>query len=333
MEKDSCAKSTDRIPSRPPQGAYAAVARDDAVRRNSSSGGVFTLLAEEILSRGGVVYGAALSADCRTVEHIAVTSPDRLDALRGSKYVFSRIGDTYDAVRQQLDAGRPVLFTGTPCQVAGLYAALGGDRDGLYTQDVVCHGAPQPAFWEEYVVWREKEAGRALRQVSFREKSTGWKNYSVQFTFDDGTVYKRGHLQDPYMRGFLQDLTLRPACYHCRFKGTDRAADITLADLWNVQTLCPSLYDDLGTSLVLTRSDKGQALWEAVADRVKVETVDATAALNGNPAALRAAAEPPARTRFLKAADKYGLPRALQTFCKPPFKTRIKRFVRSLLGK
>ena len=251
---------------------YAAISRQEVQRARSSSGGVFALLAENMLAQGGAVYGAAMEPDL-TVRHLRITNTDDLPRLMGSKYVQSRMGDCYTRVRRDLAEGRSVLFTGTGCQVQGLLGYLGGPKDGLLTVDVICHGVPSEAVWQAYA----QDIG-ARPPISFRDKITGWQQYSVQL---NGKTHP--YRQDPYMRLFLSDVILRPSCYHCPAKGASRMSDLTLADFWGIQNVDPTMFDDQGTSLVLVHSAAGeQALAQIKPDLVlKTEPLDA--ALVGNP--------------------------------------------------
>ncbi len=288
---------------------YAAISRQDRQRAQSSSGGVFSLLAVKVLEQGGAVYGAVMEPDL-TVRHLRITNTDDLPRLMGSKYVQSRMGDCFARVRRDLAAGRGVLFSGTGCQVQGLLGYLGGPKPGLLTVDVICHGVPSEAVWQAYA----KAIGAQL-PLSFRDKSTGWQQYSVRL---NGTAHP--YRQDPYMRLFLSDVILRPSCYHCPAKGANRVSDLTLADFWGIQNVDPDMFDDKGASLVLVHSAAGeQALAQIRPDLVlKAEPVEL--ALAGNPSALHSAVEPKARAAFFaefekrqgnldygRAADKYCL--------------------------
>lgn len=285
-------------PSAEPE-AYAAYTTRENVRRASSSGGVFTLLAESILAGEGAVYGAAMTS-VDTAEHIRVSSPEELHRLRGSKYVQSRIGNTYRQVREDLRIGKTVLFTGTPCQIGGLKSFLGKDYPNLICMDFVCHGVPSETVWSRYVRYREKRAGRKAVRAEFRNKKYGWKEFSVVLEFSDGSVYTRSFGDDPFMRAYLHDLSLRPSCYDCAFKGCSREADITVADFWGIQRVDPEMDDDQGTSLLLIHSQKGQLLLQQIRGALRCRQVELTRALQGNPAVTESAQRPQARERFLE---------------------------------
>ena len=266
--------------------AYAAYSRDPQIRGSSSSGGVFTELSRYVLHRGGVVFGAAMDEGLQVV-HRCVETEEALSALRGSKYVQSSIGLTYRQVRQFLKEGRPVLFTGTPCQIGGLHRFLKQDYDNLITQDVVCHGVPSADVWKAYLKFREEQLGQQLQQVDFRKKVPGWRHYSLKLELADGTEYTCEAAQDPYMRAFVKDLSLRPSCYQCAFKGLHRCADITLADFWGVEHVCPEMDDDKGTSLVLLHTEKGRAVFAEIKEQLHVKPTDAKAAGAYNPAMVK----------------------------------------------
>jgi coenzyme F420-reducing hydrogenase beta subunit len=243
--------------------AYAAYAAEDALRAQSSSGGLFTLLAEEILSRGGYVAGAAFDEDL-SVRHILVDNVRDLEKLRGSKYVQSRMEDTYLCVKEQLQKGRPVLFTGVSCQVAGLKAYLGKEYENLYTVDVLCHGVPSPKVWEQYLREQEADHREKPAAVSFRDKRTGWRRSSISVKFADGAEYCRPGEENRYMQLFLRDICLRPSCHSCRFKSFPRLSDLTIGDAWGIEKQMPELDDDRGISLVMINTPKGHRFLQNV---------------------------------------------------------------------
>ena len=310
--------------------AYAVVNNDAVQHRSSSSGGVFVLLAEAILARGGVVFGAAFAEDFKGVAHIAVSTKAELYKLQQSKYLQSRIGDTYTEAKRLLDAGTPVLFTGTPCQIAGLFGYLGKEYDNLYTQDIVCHGVPSPEIWRQYLESLEKKKGARATSVEFRNKRYGWQAYRVRIAFENGKTYTRHHGEDLYMRGFLADLYLRSSCYRCECKGASRPADITLADFWGVAAAYPALYNAYGTSLVLAHSEKGRALLGEL-ESVKSDLVDLDIALRYNSAALAAVKENPKRALFWESLRERELMAVLKSMFPDTLVKKGKRIVKKMI--
>lgn len=306
------------------QKVFAARCNDDALRLSSSSGGVFSLLAEAVLAKGGVVFGAAVTENLE-VRHIAVTTREELSRLRGSKYVRSRLGDCYRQAKDALEAGKTVLFTGSPCQTGGLKSYLKKDYVNLICQDIVCHGAPMEWVWESYVNYREQQAGSKAVAVSFRDKVTGWETYSVTMDFADGSTYTSRVDRDPYMRAFLRELTLGKSCYQCAFKGLERQSDITLADLWGAAESCPQLYDGKGTSAVFIHTEKGLALWEEIAGGLQAVPITAEAVIRANPSMLKSVPMPKNREAFLEALKAGDFQQTVERFCPRP--SKLRRFI------
>jgi coenzyme F420-reducing hydrogenase beta subunit len=223
-----------------------------------------------------------------------------LGKFRGSKYVQSCIGDTYNQATGFLKQGRQVLFSGTPCQIAGLRSYLGKDYGDLICADIVCHGVPSPLVWQRYKMQMEERNQAKTEKISFRRKNCGWKIYSVSFSFDNNTEYIKPLTEDVYMKGFLRDLYLRPSCYECSFKTLNRQSDITLADFWGIQNVLPSFDDDKGTSLVLVNSSKGAEIFAAIADKISCREVDVNQAVSCNPSAIKSVDYNPKREKFFK---------------------------------
>ena len=221
----------------------------------SSSGGVFSHLAKQTLGCGGLVFGAVMNPDM-TVGHSEAETMDQVSAMRGSKYVQSDMYSSFEDARAYLEEGRKVLFTGTPCQIAGFKAYLGKEYEGLLTADIACHGVPSPGLWQKYVEALSLRSGSAVTDVRFRDKISGWRRYSFSYAAGGRTV-SVPYTKDPYMALFVQDMTLRPSCYDCPARGGRSGSDLTLADLWNVAETVPQMDDDKGVSLVLANTDKG----------------------------------------------------------------------------
>jgi len=309
----------------------AAINTNDSIRLNSSSGGIFTLLAEDIIAQGGVVFGAAYSEDYLRVEHICVDNKEELERIRGSKYVQSRISDTYKEVKQYLDSGRKVLFTGTPCQIGGLYSFLGANHDHLYTQDIICHGVPSPDIWTKYLQYHRQRAGSEIKKVLFRNKRSGWKSYSMQIVFINDSEYINDFHADPYMRAFLSNICLRPSCYNCSFKSINRQADITLADFWGVQNELPQFDDDRGTSLIMVHSGKGKEMLSRISHSIKMQEVCADVVKQYNSAAVHSVACNKNRSKFFKEVTCDNFDKVTNLYCKKSLWKRAKRKIKRLL--
>jgi coenzyme F420-reducing hydrogenase beta subunit len=253
-------------------------AKDEELRIESSSGGMFSIFAEKILAKGGIVYGVVLDDDMRAV-HTCTENSDCFSAMRGSKYIQSRINDSYKDIKKMLLEGRIVLFTGTPCQIAGLKSYLGREYDNLYTIDLLCHGVPSEKVWEKYIHKIEFENNAKVVRASFRKKVPGWRDYSMEITLDDSRIIRTVYKEDEFMKMFLSDICLRPSCYNCRFKNLERASDITIGDCWQVKNFMPDMDDDKGTSIIIIHSEKGMMLFDKIKTQIEYRLVDIDTAL------------------------------------------------------
>lgn len=307
--------------------AYAAINKEEPIRLKSSSGGIFSALATCVLGQGGVVFGAAFDGDFNVV-HKYIESVEELDCLRGSKYVQSKIGDSYRQAEGFLRTGRLVFFSGTPCQIEGLLSYLRKPYENLITQDLICHGVPSPMVWQKYVEYRCSRAGEQNpEEISFRAKNTGWKGFSTIFSFENGLQYTAVHDKDPMMQVFLKNLCLRPSCYDCAFKTKARRSDITLADFWGIQNVLPDMDDDKGTSLVIIQSKKGKTLFQKIEKSILVAEVDPNAAIAYNTAMIKSVSLPKKRDLFLKEITSKDFLKVQKKYCRIPLLAKIKRFV------
>ena len=305
--------------------AYAARGRDEEIRKESSSGGVFCLLAKEVIRRGGVVFGAGFDEHWE-VAHSYIEKTEDIRRFMGSKYVQSRVGDTYREAEAFLEQGRLVLYSGTPCQIYGLKAYLGKDSECLLTVDMVCHGVPSRKVWRDYLVYRAK--GRQITSVNFRDKTEGWGKSSLKIDFENGESYRECLQKDLYLQGFVQDIYLRPSCYECKFKGIKRDTDITLADFWGCERLLPEMFDDRGTSLVLLQSERGEKLWDAVGGLLDSRTVSTAEYEKYNPSLKESVPLTGRRKRFFADSSWENLERIVKRLDSiPKLVTRIKEVI------
>lgn len=277
--------------------AFAAWNADDQIRRHSTSGGAFTALAEYILEGGGVVYGAALDGK-QHLRHVACFRKEDLWHLRGAKYVQSDLGQTFREIREALKK-RPVLFSGTPCQVDGLYRFLGGKPENLTTCDLVCHGVPSPGVWEDMVRSMERRKGKAIQSVRFRDKVTGWKDSHLTLIYGDGTVDSAPLFATEYGRAFGRALFLRPCCHRCAYTNLNRPGDFTLGDFWGLGPDELPEQQTRGVSLLLVNSPHGSYLFDQLPLRRQVFPIERAVA--GNPRLAFPLAPPPDRAAFFAA--------------------------------
>lgn len=297
--------------------AYACYNKNLAIRIQSSSGGIFTLLAEEILSKGGVVFGASFNKTFE-VEHIMVEKIEELEKLRGSKYTQSKIGETYKKAKEILEEGRYVLFTGTPCQIEGLKSYLRKEYDKLYTQDIICHGVPSIKVMKKYNNYLEKINNSNIEEIKHRTKINGWKEFSVFIKFKNNKQVNSDHNKDLYMQAFLKNTILRDSCYNCSFKKLNRISDITLADFWGIQNIMPELDDNKGTSLVIVNSKKGQELFENIKEKIIFKNVDIQEAIKYNMSMIESAKMDKNRKKFFENLDKLDFDKLVKKYTYQP---------------
>lgn len=276
---------------RKPLSSYAALNENEEERLKSSSGGIFILLAKRTIAEGGVVFGAKFDEHWNVV-HAFAENETELTAFMGSKYVQSRIRDTFFQAKNYLNSGRRVLYSGTPCQIAGLKKFLRKEYDNLLTVDVICHGVPSPSVWQHYLEEIKQNALKGentvspplkpivsgcdtligensvvIESISFRDKRLGWKKHSFALTLAKATADGKPntvslshiHREDPFFIGFNDwSLYLRPICYSCPFRKLRSGSDLTLADFWGIETLKPEMDDNKGISVLLLNTPKGR---------------------------------------------------------------------------
>lgn len=281
---------------------YAGYSVDKATRMSSSSGAVFSLLAEKILAEDGAVYGVKMSDDCYSAEFARVTDKRDLIWLRGSKYLQAKVGNAYKQAKMDLLAGKKVLFSGTGCQVSGLKNFLGQDYEDLLCVDVICHGTPSPALWRKYAEYQEEKNGGKLKGINFRCKDDSWTDFGMKEVLKSIPQGEAKKLyiskdKDPYMMMFLRDYCLRPSCYECVAK-TVKMSDLTIADFWGINQVAAEMNDGNGTSLILLRTEKGKRAFDAISNDMRLKEVSYEDGVRENPAEYRSCARPPQRNTF-----------------------------------
>lgn len=283
-----------------PLKVFAALNKDKTTRVKSSSGGIFSIVASDVIDKGGIVYGAKFDENWNVIIDSVETHED-LDSLRRSKYVQARINKCFKKVKENLEKGRLVLYTGTPCQIAGLRLYLRREYDNLILMDLICEGVPSPKVWKDYlqeeiirqlklkgIIIDEKTLGSVtINNISFRDKSASWGNYSFLLEF----TYKEDHsnsiktikyidCESSYLKASKHKLFLRPICYECPFKCGKSHSDITIGDYWGITQLYPNIYDNLGTSMVLVNTMKGDSCLDL--SRMKYVETDYQSSLKFN---------------------------------------------------
>ena len=324
-----CPFLADLTPKQPLQ-TYAASNPNEQERYNSSSGGIFSMLAREILTNGGIVYGAAFDQKWN-VHHIAIEKVEDLHLIQGSKYVQSFLGNCYCNVKKELNNKRIVLFSGTACQIAGLNQYLRKKYENLITVDVVCHGVPSPRVWSSYLSQLSWDKN-AIRNISFRDKLNGWENYDFVIKYSH-KEFRESKNKNIYMQGFLNNIYLRPSCYQCKVKAGKCSSDITLGDFWGVWDIMPSVYDKKGTSLVLANTEKGLNLIKSIG--ATMHHASYSDAIRSNPCIIHSSSEPKSRVFYW---DRYSdgnvieLTKTIVNGMKPTIFSRLAKRIKRVLG-
>lgn len=302
-----------------PKELIAAINKDEKIRKESSSGGVFSHLAYNVIKQGGVIFAARFDDNWQVVID-STDSLEEINRFRGSKYVQASVGNNYARCKSLLDEGRYVMFCGTPCQISGLLYFLHKTYPNLLTVDFVCHGVPSPLVWSKYI--DELQNLIKLHKTNI---------FTFTTTYHNGTLsLKSPYRENYYMKAFLSNLTLRPSCYACPVKCGSSGSDITIADFWGIENVEPSMDDDKGTSLVVINSDKGKCAFELDGLKQKAIKIDALAS---NKAYSISSKLHPQRKEFFKNLDKgWSLSKSLNLIFRPPFKQQVKANVKKLIS-
>lgn len=286
------------------QYAYLFINSNQYERNLSSSGGFFKCVADLILDAGGVVYGAAF-ADDFSIEHVRCENSEQLYPLMGSKYVQSRIGDTFRQAQNDLEHGKTVLFSGTSCQVAGLKNFLGREYDSLYTVDLICQGTPSPEAWKRYL--EDYHDDEDIRYIDFRYKSDGWWNWGLRLQYAHKDYFSKargGH--DPYMSAFLQGISLNEPCYDCKFRSMQRVSDFFIGDAWNINRIRVHMDDNRGITTVFVNSEKGLKLFKQLEKQDICFSISLEDALKFREDLLSKKEMPSQRAAFIENLMKHG---------------------------
>lgn len=310
---------------------YGGYSLEQNITLNSSSGGVFWHLASNMIEKGGVVFGASIDVSTGHVYHKHVKSTGDLDSVMRSKYVQSEIGNVYSEVREYLKDGIPVLFCGTPCQVAGLKAFLREEnyQGELIVVEFICHGVPSPGVWEEYISYLNSIGISPVRSINFRDKRQGWHNFGLSIKYGNDIISDRfyGIRSDDFYNGFIENLFLRKSCYQCKFKGMESTADISLADFWNCENrnvsekLNKNQFE--GISLIVVFSDKGEDYLKKCSSKLFLEQVNDIKSITTNVAQIRPAELNKKRSAFFQMRKKSGTVKALRRYGRYTFKKKV----------
>ena len=297
---------------------FAVKHKEENVRANSRSGGIFTALSDAVLNEKGIVYGCILNEKFEAKHYRADNYKDR-DLMRGSKYIQSDVGIIFQDVAKDLKAGKKVLFSGTSCQIAGLKSFLQKEYENLLCVDIVCHGVPSPLVWKEYLKWQERKVGKIF-SVDFRNKKDfGWADHVETLTSENGGVLN----SRIFTSLFYGHHILRPSCYKCPYKDITHPGDITIADYWGIDKAAPGFNDNKGVSLVLINNIKGKEIFDNVKEELIIQETNIKDSLQ--PPLIKPFDEPKGRENFWKYFYKNDFSKVAKKYGTTSLSTKIKR--------
>lgn len=310
---------------------YVAYAKDSKMSKGTSSGGIFSVIAKNVLENEGIVIGAAFNKN-NELYHIAVNKNEDLDRLKGSKYLQSDLNNIFHYIKENINQ-KKILFVGVPCQVAGLKAFLQRDYKNLICIDLICHGVPSPKLFEKYLKELEELKKDKIVMYNFRDKSTGWDTYSNTIIFEREKV-KEPNTKNKYMRIFLSNAPLRESCFNCNFKLGNKYSDITLGDFWGVKKYYPEMYNKKGVSAVIINTENGTDIFEKIKDELEYKPCKIDEIINGNPSLTESARYYGKRLDFFRDLDKCSIRELEKKYVKKEkfivkLKNRIIYFVRN----
>lgn len=309
---------------------FFAVKNTDDVRMKSTSGGAFPLLADFVINNGGAVFGAMLDENM-TVCHSAAFTTEQCEAFKGSKYVQSRLDGSLKKVKDILINDKWVLFTGTPCQIAGLNGFLGKPYEKLITCDLICHGTPSPLVFKKYIEWIQQRHGRKIVRYNFRDKQFKSKGYGVTAVFDDGTEIKGTPELQSFSSLFSANVMLRTSCHTCPYASLMRPGDFTIGDYWGCEKHHPDYLDGKGISLVIANNDKATALWEKLSENIFLKEITKEESMQNM--LKRPSSKSAASTGFWIDFQTKGYGAAAKKYGSLKLSKKIKKVVKKALGK
>lgn len=325
-----CPRLKERLKEVNKKEAYIVKNKDEKVRKNSSSGGVFSLIADYIIENKGVIYGCVVD-DNLEIKHIR-TEKD-YSKMRGSKYVKSNLGFTFSDIKKDLLANRLVLFTGTPCECAGLRNFLGKEYDNLYVTDFVCHGPQSPLIWNDFIKYITSKNGK-IKNYYFRSKINGWHYHTEVIEYENGKIEHDTLDSQISKELFHLGLSLRDACYNCQFTNLNRVGDITMGDAWGIENNDPEYDDNKGVSLILINNEKGKKLFKNINKDMIYKKVDVDKYTVLNP---RLKSSRPAKQenidKFWRVYNKKGFNGIVRKYTGHSLKAKTKKFIKRILIK
>ncbi len=283
-----------------PPKAYALINRDENTRLKSTSGGAFSAFAKYILEQNGVVYGVIYDENMQVI-HSRATTLQEVEKMYSSKYVQSNTRDTFKQAKKDLEAGNQVLFSGTPCQIAGFKSYLRKTYDNLITVDLICHGVPSTTIFEKYKKeFMQNKPNEKLININFRSKIKGWTpKLNTNITTNNQQYFIKA-CKDPFMKSFLCNIAINASCLDCQFNKIPRIADITIGDFWGVDDYDKTLNDEKGLSIILVNNEKGQEFLKLANNNIKIKEVPFDVVTPKNPNIYSSSKAHKNRTKFLE---------------------------------
>lgn len=311
--------------------AYAVQNKNEDLRKKSSSGGAFSVIAEKVIEKGGYVFGCKFDENFKVV-HSCVSTYEGLEDFRGSKYVQSFLGDSFSEIKKLLKNGKLVLFSGTPCQVAGLHSFLKKEYENLLSIDLVCHGIPSPGLWNKYLSYINKVEKSKITYISFRNKKFGYAGSTMAFGFENGKFEYSNRKVQFYKHLFFEDINSRPSCFDCQFKGVKRVSDFTIYDCWHMNQVEPSWDDDKGSTWVLVQSEKGQKFFEELKGKIRYKEAPLELAIKLDGELAVASTSPnPLRNSFFDDNKVMDIDRLIEKYFPLTLKKRITFIIKPIL--
>lgn len=317
------------------QKGYILNNKNEEIRKDSTSGGAFTSIANYVLKKDGIVFGAAFSDDYKIVKHKWIDKNGDIAIFRGSKYVQSYLGGSFKEVKEFLLQDKYVCFSGTPCQIEGLKRYLQKDYEKLITIDVMCHAVPSPLVWKKYYEYIKKYKlnDEDINKVLFRDKSRYGFKYSCMTIKSDNYIYSEGVETDPYLRAFFGDLSDRPSCYKCAFKKQYHESDFSIWDCFIAEEFDKKLDDDKGTSRMLLNTPKAMNIFEDIKDDFNFDVINVETLVKGVKEMTNSVKVPSNRKNFFKDIDKMDDMMFFNKYFSNGIKTKVKKSIRVGLAK
>ena len=312
--------------------AYAMRNKNIDELSKSASGGIFSVLANYVIDNDGVVFGAVYDSSFN-INHVKANTKEELFPMRGSKYVQSNINNSYKAAEESLKNGKYVLFTGTPCQIAGLNSYLGKEYEKLITAEIICHGVPSQKLFHKYLDYLSEKFKSKVVEYNFRSKDKIGLNKVSKVRTKDGKIRYITPDFDPYYSSFLNCLTFRKSCYQCHYTNYNRISDFTMGDFWGIKKIHPDFYKETGNSLVLVNNEKAEKLLEVLKDHIDLVEAKLDKATSYNKNLIEPSKKPQKRDTIYNKIDEKGPKEFMKSNlkCKVTFKSIAKEFVKIYL--